>query len=360
MKILLTALVMLFTFSISYSQVNFEHISYNEALAKAKKENKIIFIDCWASWCGPCKALIKKTFPLKEVGDYMNSRYINLKVDIEKGDGPHIQSTYKIGSLPTLLFVDSNGKEITRAQAGYTAEQFINSIKKAFLPENTTDGRRNRYKTDKSYFHEYVRYLSRNHLVDELTQVLEDKFKEQTDKDRFAQENWKLYRRVEKINSPIFKYIEENYDRIQNMVEDPKQIDNMISNVIGISSYILMKRAILKKCEKKDIDTYNYINKLTKKFSFAKTPTNMLYWKIFKKADKKEFDSLLTYFKNNWKNFNNRARHILFIDLYKLMNYDYLKKYKDEYIDFIKECMKYETNEREIAFFKKAIRVHSN
>jgi uncharacterized protein YyaL (SSP411 family) len=54
---------------------------------KAKKENKLIFVDAYASWCGPCKLMVKNIFPLKTVGDYYNSHFINAKIDMEKGEG---------------------------------------------------------------------------------------------------------------------------------------------------------------------------------------------------------------------------------------------------------------------------------
>lgn len=47
---------------IGYSQnknINFELGTFEEALAKANKENKLLFVDCYTTWCGPCKQMDK-------------------------------------------------------------------------------------------------------------------------------------------------------------------------------------------------------------------------------------------------------------------------------------------------------------
>ena len=33
--------------------VKFEDLTFEQALAKAKVENKLVFMDCYTSWCGP-------------------------------------------------------------------------------------------------------------------------------------------------------------------------------------------------------------------------------------------------------------------------------------------------------------------
>ena len=48
----------------------------------------MIFLDAYASWCGPCKMLQKNVFTKKAVGDFYNSKFINVKMDMEKGEGP--------------------------------------------------------------------------------------------------------------------------------------------------------------------------------------------------------------------------------------------------------------------------------
>ncbi|MDQ0782562.1 thioredoxin domain-containing protein [Chryseobacterium sp. W4I1] len=68
----------LFIAALAWAQgIKFEDSNFATILAKAKKENKLIFIDAYASWCGPCKLMVKNIFPLQTVGDFYNSHFIN-------------------------------------------------------------------------------------------------------------------------------------------------------------------------------------------------------------------------------------------------------------------------------------------
>jgi thioredoxin 1 len=86
---------------------------WEDALATAKKENKLIFIDAFTSWCGPCRLLKANTFTNKQVGDYFNAHFICVAVNTEKGEGVDIAQKYQITHFPTMIIADSNGNRIT-------------------------------------------------------------------------------------------------------------------------------------------------------------------------------------------------------------------------------------------------------
>ena len=67
--------------------IKFFEGTWEEALTLAKKEHKIIFVDAYTTWCGPCKQMAKDVFTQKEVGDFYNKSFINVKLDMEKGEG---------------------------------------------------------------------------------------------------------------------------------------------------------------------------------------------------------------------------------------------------------------------------------
>ena len=58
---------------------------FKEAVQKATATKKLIFLDCYTSWCGPCKKMAKDIFPLEEVGKFMNPAYVSIQIDMEKG-----------------------------------------------------------------------------------------------------------------------------------------------------------------------------------------------------------------------------------------------------------------------------------
>ena len=105
--------------------IQFHRGTWNEALAQAKEENKLIFLDIYASWCGPCKQLKKKTFSDSEVGEYYNKNFINAAFDGEKGEGAMLARKYRISAYPSLLFIDGNGNVIGKALGYHSPNEII-------------------------------------------------------------------------------------------------------------------------------------------------------------------------------------------------------------------------------------------
>ena len=91
--------------------IQFFNGTFKEALAKAKKENKMVMMDCYTTWCGPCKMLKKEVFVDKTLGDYMNAKYVCVAMDYENGEGPAIAQMYPVDGYPTLYFLDASGKK---------------------------------------------------------------------------------------------------------------------------------------------------------------------------------------------------------------------------------------------------------
>ncbi|MBL1220216.1 thioredoxin fold domain-containing protein [Chryseobacterium sp. L7] len=114
--------------------VKFEDSNFTAVLAKAKKENRLVFVDAYASWCGPCKLMVKNIFPLQTVGDFYNSHFVNAKIDMEKGEGVGLAKKYNVKVFPTYLFINGDGEEVHRT-IGYVEEKdFIQFAKDAEDP----------------------------------------------------------------------------------------------------------------------------------------------------------------------------------------------------------------------------------
>ncbi len=105
--------------------IKFQQLSWKDAMAKAKKENKLIFIDVYTSWCGPCKLLKKNTFPDKTLGAYFNKNFINIAIDAEEGEWVQFAEQNAVRGYPTLLIMDKNGKEAGRTMGYMPAEQLL-------------------------------------------------------------------------------------------------------------------------------------------------------------------------------------------------------------------------------------------
>lgn len=105
--------------------IQFLEENWAKALAEAKKQNKLIFLDAYTSWCGPCKMLKRNTFPDKAVGDFFNKNFVNIALDMEKGDGVAIAAKFGIDAYPTLLFADADGNMVTFTQGYMEAKQLL-------------------------------------------------------------------------------------------------------------------------------------------------------------------------------------------------------------------------------------------
>lgn len=148
MKTLTTIIATILISSVVFSQgINFENGTFDEALAKAKAENKLVFMDCYTVWCGPCKWMDREIFPHKTVGEHFNAKFINVKMDMEKGEGIKLNKRYAVKAYPTLLFLDAEGKVLHTRVGGLDAETLIAEAKKAADPAQRVDAVAKKYES---------------------------------------------------------------------------------------------------------------------------------------------------------------------------------------------------------------------
>ncbi|MEO7307285.1 MAG: thioredoxin family protein [Ferruginibacter sp.] len=105
--------------------IKFMEENWTKALQEAKKQNKLVFIDAYTSWCGPCKMLKRNTFPDKAAGEFFNKNFINVALDMEKGDGLIVAEKYQVRAYPTLIITDATGKIVTYSEGYIGPDQLI-------------------------------------------------------------------------------------------------------------------------------------------------------------------------------------------------------------------------------------------
>lgn len=123
-------------------------MSWREVVEKATRENKYIYVDVMATWCGPCQAMVKNIFPQREVGDFYNEHFICLKLQTDKTakDDEYVKAWHKevndictkakIKVLPTSLYYNPQGELVHIIPGGMPdAGRFVEAGKIA-LDEN--------------------------------------------------------------------------------------------------------------------------------------------------------------------------------------------------------------------------------
>lgn len=109
--------------------IRFQNITFQKALAEAKQQNKLVFLNAYAVWCAPCKRLKQTTFQSDKVATLVNKKCISIDVDVEKGEGISIAKKYQIQGHPLVLVINPEGKVVKRILGYMDEADFYDQIK---------------------------------------------------------------------------------------------------------------------------------------------------------------------------------------------------------------------------------------
>ncbi len=122
-KRLMVPIIVLVFAGFSRGEEPFAKMSFKEACAAAKRHKKVVLIDFYTTWCGPCKRMDKTTWKDKKVIAWMKEKTIALKVDAEAD--VELAKKYDIEGYPTIVFIKPDGTEIDRLVGGRDADGFL-------------------------------------------------------------------------------------------------------------------------------------------------------------------------------------------------------------------------------------------
>lgn len=112
------------------AKVEFYKGSYDNFLRSAKKHNKPVLIEFWASWCGPCKKMEAETYSDANLADFVNRNFVVYRVDIDSNEGMEIVEKFGIKVFPTVLVADYRGNEVAQLSGFYSPKYLENSLEK--------------------------------------------------------------------------------------------------------------------------------------------------------------------------------------------------------------------------------------
>lgn len=234
MKKNLSFVLLMFLSASLFSQgIKFEdNHNLNDALAKAKAENKLVFIDAYASWCGPCKMMAAKIFPIEEVGKYYNSNFVNLKLDMETTENLEIAKKYAVKAYPTYLFLNTDGEVIHRAIGGMPAEDFIKVAKTAGDTENNAMALTKKIKTGDRSAETLKKYIELNPYDKGNEVLINEYFTSLKDEEKTSKDAWEMFSQfVKDTKSESFQYFLKNrkaYEAKIGIIEVKNKIQNII------------------------------------------------------------------------------------------------------------------------------------
>ncbi|MFC3196660.1 thioredoxin family protein [Parapedobacter deserti] len=209
--------------------------TWESLLQQAAVENKLIFLDGYAVWCGPCKTMDREVFTREEVGSFFNQTFINVKRDMERGEGIALKERYNIKAYPTYLFINAKGEEVHRIVGSSSADEFINKAQIALQPENQLAALNQRYASgDRSatFIQQYLKALSMAYRQDEAASVATAYLDALPRADLITEINWTLATSyLTDPNSSVLGYLAVHRDELRGVgVENGDEaIENLFS-----------------------------------------------------------------------------------------------------------------------------------
>lgn len=272
MKFVLVFLLITFPFVGQSQGIQFESLTFEEALQKAKKEHKLIFMDCYTTWCGPCKVMSEKVFTQFAVGDYFNGRFVNLKIDMEKEEGKELAKRFSITAYPTFLLIKKDGSILFKMVGGCDADTFISKMEAGQDEKNSLAFWNEKYEAGKIKKVEVLRYINllmdagENEKIQSVAALLWEKLSK---KERVGKKYWPLYsnRRLTSYGTEYFEFLLNHRNEFVKSM-GKTIVDNQIcrvytnfvttyiwGNLLGVGEYPQVAiRQIIDKLQTSDIE----------------------------------------------------------------------------------------------------------
>lgn len=186
------------------AQTNFRSLTLAEAIQAAKSENKLVFIDFYTTWCGPCKMMMTKVFPQTKVGEYFNNKFVCIKLDAEK-EGKEEAERFQVKAYPTFVVLDASEKVLLKKEGGnFDGGEFVAEIEMEINPEMTPQRLAERYAAGERTPQLIGAYATLKmqearwpkldqQKLDEANQIVNDYFNSLTDEQKLSASNVFLY-----------------------------------------------------------------------------------------------------------------------------------------------------------------------
>jgi thiol-disulfide isomerase/thioredoxin len=233
LKMLITAcFVVVILTSVESQIIEFRKDAWEKVKADAKTHDKIIFVDAFTTWCGPCKWMDKNVFTDAEVADFYNANFINYKMDMEKGEGPSFGKTYEVNAYPTFLFIDGDGEIVHKKMGGMPPAAFIETGQAAMDPENNISALKKRYENgdrDPAFIQKYVVTMTNAYM--DVSDIAEEYITSLSEDDLYTEETLKVLASGMdgSMDHPFFKILAERQSGFEK-IGNPEMVRSVLSS----------------------------------------------------------------------------------------------------------------------------------
>lgn len=263
--------------------ITFEKGSWADIMTKAEQEDKLVFLDAHASWCGPCKWMAANVFTVNEVADLFNTHFICAKIDMEKGEGVELAKKYQVQAYPTLLFINAKGEVAHRVVGALNETMLVEQGLKAMNPYENLLAYKERFEggdRDAAFMTEYLELLSNSGTA--TGAVFDAYFAKLGETERQTADVFEMINaHVDSKDSEAAAYLMANSENYAEVV-DEKRIAVKIGNIY--------MQAMATAAEQKDEETYEAIRKEALSLDIEGMEVNVL-----------SIDLRKAMFDDNWK-----------------------------------------------------------
>lgn len=197
-------------------EIEFRDVSFDEAKEMAKEENKLIFLDCFGTYCPPCRTMEATVFKTDSVADFVNATFVNLKMNMDEEQFKPYKEKYHIGAVPSYLLLDAQGEEVYKFVGGMSADKFMEHLRRGMNPENSLARMNAVYASGnytKAFMGKYIQAKLKLLEREECVRLAAEYFDWLTPKERALPENWFLFteRTLCPPNSANMHYLFEHW-----------------------------------------------------------------------------------------------------------------------------------------------------
>lgn len=317
--------------------INFETGTFAEALKKAKESNKLLFMDCYTSWCGPCKMLARDVFTLNEVADYFNEHFISMKVDCEKGEGVELRKRFGVSAYPTLLFIDGDGNVVSKIVGATAPEAFLPKIKESLDPETSLYGKEQRYKKgerDVDFMIDLIASYKGLRDTERATELSKELLTFVGEDEWVSKKMWDVisYFFISPYGSPYWNFIMDHGKEYEKLVGK-----EAMGKKIGETMHIYLFLYAVKQNKTDNKEVFEAARKILKQYDVFNEETLDIFLRLGEKACFEDFDTYFQCVMDEMPNLNIQEHYRFYYNVLDYMKANMDESQKEQFIKLMKD-----------------------